>query len=473
MTDLPHARPTPIPKTGRAVFDTLEKHCAMAEPSDTSAVATGAVRQAKPVRWRRIAAAVICAGVLFLFGPALYKRLTWAWYWADDVWGFVGYGTHEDEFSPDATQIAVAYRDQCKVLDLANGKELTRLKQYDGRGLSAFSSDGRIVSRFPDKEKGGKKAYLWSASDGRILGSVNAPENVNADRCYLMFTPDNKRIIGACADGLLIWDSLSLKYLGCVKIAWPTDSWLVGLLSWNPATQKLTGIDASGKLLKIDLDHETTEPFFAKQEGAVRAATWSPDGTRVVMIGREDGSVTVWDAQVGKVVAAIQEKEVLYARFSPDGKEIVTGRRRDDAVRTRRWAPSFWDRSTRIWDTTSGSLLRELPTTGIVTFSPDWSFWVETGPEGLRITGFDGSESCYFPQWFDGHGSSCRFAHDNTYLASVNGSGRVAVWRHHDPARSWMECLIGHEFWMSILALVGLAWALSGLRRTTRVVASA
>lgn len=443
----------------------------MAEPPETSAVATGAVRQREPIRLRWIMAMAIFAVALYWYGSVLYQRLTWAWYWAHNVQGFVAYGAHEDEFSPDATRIAVAFGDQCKVLDLASGKEASRLEQYNRRGLSAFSSDGRIVSRFPDKEKG-RKAYLWKTSDGRVLGSVDAPENVNVERCYPMFSPDNTKIVGACADGLLIWDSLSLKYMGCVNIAWPTDSWLRGLLSWNPVTQELTGIDASGKLLKIDLDHETTEPFFAGQEGAVRAATWSPDGTRVVMIGREDGSVAVWDAQVGKVIAAIQEKEVLYAGFSPDGKQIVTAKRRTDVVRTRRWAPPVWDRSTRIWDATSGKLVRDLPTTGIVSFSPDWSFWVETSPEGLRITGSDGSGSCQFPGWFDGHGSSCVFAQDNSYLASVNGSGRVAIWRHRDPSRSWMECLIGSDFWTSVLALTGLAWAVSRLRRATRHLAS-
>ncbi len=59
-------------------------------------------------------------------------------------------------------------------------------------------------------------------------------------------------------------------------------------------------------------------------------------------------------------------------------------------------------------------LVRELPTKGFVVFSPDWTFTSETGPEGLRIAGADDSESCFFPKWFDGHGSSCIFASDNS-----------------------------------------------------------
>lgn len=439
----------------------------MTETPGPPDAAAGTAHQPKtPVRWRQVIAAIICAGVLLWYGIALYQRLTWAWYWTDSIQGFVAYGAHKDKFSPDATQIAVAHGNNCKVLDLASGKELSRLEQYNGQGLSASSSDGKIVSCFPDEKNGGRQACLWNAADGRLLGRLDLPDAVHGDRCYPIFSVDNKRIIAACADGLVIWDSLNLKYVSRIKIAWPSDSWLPGLLSWNPATQELTVVDADGKLLKIDRHQSTAKPLFAGQERAVKAAKWSPDGTRLVTIDREDGTVAVWDAQTGKVIASVPEKEVLYASFSPDGKRVITGKKRADVVRTGRPAPRFWDRLTRIWDATSGQLIQELATTGIVTFSPDWSFWAETGPEGLRITSADGSESCYFPEWFDGHGSSCVFAQDNTYLASVNGSGRVAIWRHRAPAHSWTECVIAHEFWISVFALTGLAWALSGLRTT-------
>ena len=201
---------------------------------------------------------------------------------------------------------------------------------------------------------------------------------------------------------------------------------------WNSATQELTVVDVAGKLLRIDLHRNTARALFAHQEKAVKAARWSPDGMRLVTIEREDGSVAVWDAHAGKIAARVPEKEVLYAYFSPDGKQLLTGKKRTDVGRTGRPAPRFWDRRTEIWDSSSGKLVRQLSTTGIGTLSPDWSFCVETGPEGLRIARADGSESCFFPRWFDGHGSSCVFARDNSYLASVNGSGRVAIWRHND-----------------------------------------
>ncbi|MFM6127278.1 MAG: WD40 repeat domain-containing protein [Sphaerospermopsis kisseleviana] len=409
-------------------------------------------------------AIVICAGALYWYGSALYQRLTRTWYWAHNIQGFVAYGAHEDQFSPDGSQVAIAFGDRCKVLDLPSGKELSRLEKYTGQGVSDFSSDGKIISRFPDDKSGGQKAYLWNASNGRMLGSINAPENESLEKCFPIFSPDGKKVVGAFAHGLVIWDSLNLKRLGQVKVPWPKGEWLPGLLAWNPANQELTAVGDDGKLLKIDLSQDTALPLLVEQQRAVRSARWSPDGTRLVTIDREDGSVAVWNVQAGTVVASMPEEDVLYASFSPGGKEVVTARKREDVVRTGRRAPPFWDRSTKIWDATTGKLLRDLPTIGIVGFSPDWTFRGEIGPEGLRIARSDGSESCYFPEWFDGHGSSCVFARDNSYLASVNGSGRVAIWRHRNPARLWIDCLTGYELWISILALIVLAWAMSGFR---------
>ena len=167
---------------------------------------------------------------LYWYGSALYQRLTSAWYWAHDIEGFVAYGAHEDKFSPDGSQVVIAFRDQCKVLDLSSGQELSRLQQYNGQGVADFSSNGKIVSRFPDERWGDQKAYLWNASDGRLLGTLDAPMTVNVERCWPTFSPDGKKVVAACADGLVIWDSSSLKCLGQVKVTWPEEAWLPGLL---------------------------------------------------------------------------------------------------------------------------------------------------------------------------------------------------------------------------------------------------
>ncbi len=428
-----------------------------------AADATERSRLPKRLLGRHIAVVVICAIVSYWYGSALYRRFSRTWYVAHNIQGFVAYGYHEDEISPDRRHAAIAYTDESKVLDLASGKELSRLEKYSQKGLSDFSSDGKIISRFTGNNSDGQKAYLWNASDGRMLGSIDAPENENFEKCFPLFSPDGKKIVGAFDQGVVIWDSTDLKRLGQVEIAWSEMEWYRRVLAWNPANQELTAVDNDGKLLRIEMSQATARPMFAEQQRSVTHVKWSPDGTRLLTIDRDDKSVAVWNVETEAVVATIRDNDVDFAYFSPNSQDVVTLAEREDIVRER-WTPSVWDRSTKIWDATTGEMVSELPTIGGVTFSPDWTWRAETGPEGLRIARFDGSESCHFPGWFDGHGCSCIFAQDNRSLASVNGSGRVVIWRQRDPARFWIDFVTDHRFWLTVLPLIILAWAMSGFR---------
>ena len=430
----------------------------MCNTSDSSAKATRLTKRFQP---SRVFIALFCIVLLYWCGSTLYQRLTSDWYWAQDIRGFVAYGAHEDQYSPDAMRVAIAFRERCKILNLARGNVESELEKYSGQGLSDYSSNGMLISRFSKDKSNPQKAILWNASNGQIVGSIDAP---NED-CVPIFSPDGKRIFGVFAQGLVIWDSSNLERVGQVDIRWPKEKWFRGLLAWNPANQELAAVDGHGRVLKIDLIQDTATPLLREQKDPVKSVCWSQDGTRLITIGQEDGSVSVWNIQTGIVLTRIPDKGISYASFSADGTKVVTSTQRTDVVRKKRRAPPFWDRSTKVWDATTGSLERDLPTVGIVTFSHDWVFVVETGPEGLRIARFDGSESCYFPEWFDGHGSSCVFAPDNSYLASVNGSGRVAIWRHRAPERFWTYCITGYDLWVALLAFVALAWAIVGFVR--------
>lgn len=421
----------------------------------------------------RVLLVIVCAGALCFCCSTVVHQITCSWYLAHDIQGFVAYAAHEDKYSPDARHIAVAFRDQGKVLELASGAVVSRLEKYAGQGLSDFSSTGKIVSRFFRGKGDHEQACVWNAASGRMAGHIIAPENENLEKCAPVFSPDGTKIVAAFAHGLVIWDSLNLERLGKVQVEWPRDEWLPGLLAWNPLNQELTTVGGSGELLKIDLRKEVAAPLLFEELRPVKSARWSSDGAKLLTIEQEEGAVVVWNVQAGAVVARIPETDVLHASFSPDGTKVVTARQREPIDRTRAGASLFWGRSTKIWDATTGNLIRDLPTAGVVSFSPDWDFQVENGPEGVRIAKCDGSESCHFSKWFDGHGSSCKFAQDNSYLACINGSGRVAVWKPRDPSRRWMGFMTCYEFWASLLALLALAWAISGFQTRVTKTSSA
>ncbi|MGW8257310.1 MAG: WD40 repeat domain-containing protein [Thermoguttaceae bacterium] len=430
-----------------------------------SANTTQTPPQPKQKRKRRVLLAAICMGVLLFYGTMLYQRLMHTWQTSKVIPGFVDYGSHTTRFSPDGALIAIAHCGNSKILDWVKGAEISSLEQYNGQGIAAFSSNGRIISYFRDKKTNGRQACFWKASSGRLLGQFRLPEQFEDDRCFPFFSADNKKIVAVCGDGLITWDLSDLNNIGHIKISRNSDSWLSTFMSWHPITHEMTAVDANGKLLKVDLQTQSTVPLLAKQAEAIEAANWSPDGKRLVTVDRQDGSVSIWDVSAGTVLTKLPEKEVVSAYFSPDGKKLVTEAKRYDVVHSRSRTPLFWDRRTCIWDARSGKLVEELPSTAFVTFSPDWSFWVDAGPEGLRIAKFDGSELCAYSGMFDGHGSTCTFSKDNQWLAYVNGSGLVVVLQHN-PIHSWYECLSMYETWMIVLSVVGLTWCVK--RRKSR-----
>src|SRR5216117_2744683 len=82
-----------------------------------------------------------------------------------------------------------------------------------------------------------------------------------------------------------------------------------------------------------------------RHEGWVSAASFSPDGQRIVTASR-DRTARVWDAQSGKLVGEPlhHEGEVMAASFSSDGQRVVT---------------ASYDNTAQVWDAQSGKPVGE------------------------------------------------------------------------------------------------------------------
>jgi WD40 repeat protein len=94
----------------------------------------------------------------------------------------------------------------------------------------------------------------------------------------------------------------------------------------------------------------------------VRSVAFSPDG-KTILTGNDDGTARLWDATSGTLLRTLQgdRDDVLSVAFSPDGRSVLTASR--------------GDKTAQLWDATSGARLRTLQGhTGDVfsaAFSPD------------------------------------------------------------------------------------------------------
>lgn len=146
--------------------------------------------------------------------------------------------------------------------------------------------------------------------------------------------------------------------------------------------------------------------------------SFSPDGKRVVM-GCEDGTVQVWEADTGKKLTAVKHDDrVGWVSFSPDGKRLVTGSR---------------DRTVRVWDADTGKPISPPLVhdswASRVCFSPDGGR-VITGPHGTVAQVWDAvsGKKLTPPLKHADTVSDVKFSPDGKRVATACKDGKARIW---------------------------------------------
>ncbi|MBL8792887.1 MAG: PQQ-binding-like beta-propeller repeat protein [Planctomycetia bacterium] len=243
----------------------------------------------------------------------------------------------------------------------------------DGRWLVSLGSDGQLS--------------LWDANSGKNLwhnkdlAKAGVRESLtsqfggaNALRCSVRFSPDGSRLVVAGVDTRL---SIIHSVHGSHDRSLP--NW-GGALAFAGNGKDLVALASAKKLTRRQLSDgkETVSVLLDRASTQLTPMDLAPNGQRLAV--QEDGKVRVLDAETGKKVNELGDKEarrldgtVGIVKFSPDGTILAVG------------SP----RQIRLWDvaTSMARLTLPLPGYGAVrlAFSPDGSVLAVSEPDRQRV----------------------------------------------------------------------------------------
>jgi WD40 repeat protein len=262
-----------------------------------------------------------------------------------------------DIFSPDGKTLVTA--EQSGLLnawDVVTGE--SRLLGKHKRDLLSlsFTADGTLVTKSWDPN-----VYFWDLKAGREQSRKTIPENIVG----AVATP-NGRTIAVWTwhnedkdNGLQFWDADAGK---------PANGWIA------PNQKRIRGVqfapDSKTVLIGTEAGILIWDPLVGKkvrllEGGSGQNVTLSPDGKTIAELGPGNvddpcGTVVrVWDLATGVPRAANAAEhghlgEVDGLALAPDGRTIASS--------------SGGDHSVRLWEATTGRLLRSLPVKEELTF---------------------------------------------------------------------------------------------------------
>lgn len=214
--------------------------------------------------------------------------------------------------------------------DIANGKELSRLKYIRMNSAIAMSRDGKQIAGGNSRSQ----LFAWDAmGDKEIYIRNTRHSNVFS----LSFSPDGKKIASANGDGtVVLWNAED----GAPLTVMSTGSSRVWSVAFAPKEKLVVSGGEDGKVRLWNSDNGKQVRSFEGLNRNASSVCFSPDGSKIAAADMEDSirqnvpkpdglndTIRIWEVATGKELTVFRTPLTHSIAFSPDGKTLASADR--------------------------------------------------------------------------------------------------------------------------------------------------
>lgn len=269
------------------------------------------------------------------------------------------------EWSPDSNRLAsTSFEPTIRIWDPENG-QLLRLLDSDAMRMFdlAWNADGTELAGISSDSA----LYIWNMDDYQLINTYPSP---NALYTSVAWSSANVLAVANFSSILTLNSSNGVQeQLLQGDSLWLGSPATVENLAWSPDGSHLAS--GAGATIEIwNMDDFQVQPTLNGHTQRVRDLKWSPDSNRLASTDYDGSTIFIWDAVTGTLLNFIEEHtaEVGKIAWMPGDANVGV---------------SYFDGTVRVWNTQLGDLVASIPLDSrFVSWSNNW-----TRVAGLRISG--------------------------------------------------------------------------------------